>query len=110
VAKLAVGLVRGSAFRHAVLAGALITSSLVPAAALVGMGQVAEEMVMALEALGGWDSTCCRWSCSAVRSCWQVDHDRGGRARRYPAGNITRRFSPRLRNGLTTCDPRRWSS
>lgn len=52
-----------------VIAGALIALALVPAAALVGAGQVAGEMVMALEALGGWDSTCCWWSCSAVRSC-----------------------------------------
>lgn len=40
-----------SAFRHAVIAGALIALALVPAAALVGASMVAGEMVMALEAL-----------------------------------------------------------
>ncbi|MDQ3764110.1 MAG: DUF389 domain-containing protein [Actinomycetota bacterium] len=45
------GVVIVSAFRHAVLAGALIALALVPAAALVGAGLVAGEMVMALEAL-----------------------------------------------------------
>jgi hypothetical protein len=41
-----------SAFRHAVIAGALIALVLVPAAALGGAGLAAGEMVMALEALG----------------------------------------------------------
>ena len=45
------GLVIVTAFRHAVLAGALIALALVPAAALVGVGLAAGEVVMALEAL-----------------------------------------------------------
>jgi uncharacterized membrane protein len=47
----AAGVVIVSAFRHAVLAGALIALALVPAAALVGAGLAAGEIVMALEAL-----------------------------------------------------------
>jgi Domain of unknown function (DUF389) len=47
----AAGVVIVSAFRHAVLAGALIALALVPAAALVGAGLVAGDIVMALEAL-----------------------------------------------------------
>jgi hypothetical protein len=47
----AAGVVIVSAFRHAVIAGALIALALVPAAALVGASVVAGEMVMALEAL-----------------------------------------------------------
>lgn len=45
------GLVIVTAFRHAVLAGALIALALVPAAALVGAGLAAGEVVMALAAL-----------------------------------------------------------
>jgi uncharacterized membrane protein len=40
-----------SAFRHAVIAGALIALALVPAAALVGAGLAAGQVTMALEAL-----------------------------------------------------------
>jgi uncharacterized membrane protein len=47
----AAGVVIVSAFQHAVLTGALIALALVPAAALVGAGLVAGEMVMTLEAL-----------------------------------------------------------
>lgn len=47
----AAGVVIVSAFRHAVLAGALIALALVPAAALVGAGLVAADTVMTLEAL-----------------------------------------------------------
>ncbi|MDQ3906280.1 MAG: DUF389 domain-containing protein [Actinomycetota bacterium] len=47
----AAGVVIVSAFRHAVLAGALIALALVPAAALVGAGLAAGEIVMTLEAL-----------------------------------------------------------
>ena len=45
------GLVIVSAFRHAVIAGALIALALVPAAALVGAGLAAGQVTMALEAL-----------------------------------------------------------
>ncbi|MDQ3989861.1 MAG: DUF389 domain-containing protein [Actinomycetota bacterium] len=45
------GLVIVTAFRHAVLAGALIALALVPAAALVGAGLGAGQAVMALDAL-----------------------------------------------------------
>jgi uncharacterized membrane protein len=48
----AAGVVIVSAFRHAVLAGALIALALVPAAALVGAGLVAADTVMTLEAGG----------------------------------------------------------
>ena len=47
----AAGLVIFTAFRHAVIAGALIALALVPAAALVGAGLAAGEGLMALEAL-----------------------------------------------------------
>ncbi|MFN2478390.1 MAG: DUF389 domain-containing protein [Pseudonocardiaceae bacterium] len=47
----AAGVVIVSAFWHVVLAGALIALALVPAAALVGAGLVAGDIVMALEAL-----------------------------------------------------------
>ncbi len=47
----AAGLVIFTAFRHAVIAGALIALALVPAAALVGVGLAAGEGIMALEAL-----------------------------------------------------------
>ena len=47
----AAGLVIFTAFRHAVIAGALIALALVPAAALVGAGLAAGEPTMALEAL-----------------------------------------------------------
>ena len=40
-----------NAFRHAPLAGVLIALALVPAAALVGTGLAAGEIVMTLEAL-----------------------------------------------------------
>jgi hypothetical protein len=46
-----VGVVIVTAFRHAVLAGALIALALVPAAALVGAGLGAGQAVMALDAL-----------------------------------------------------------
>jgi hypothetical protein len=41
-----------SAYRHAVVAGALIALALVPAAALVGVGLTAGELLITLEALG----------------------------------------------------------
>jgi hypothetical protein len=47
----AAGMVIVSAFRQAVIAGALIALALVPATALVGAGLVAGEMAMAAEAL-----------------------------------------------------------
>lgn len=47
----AAGVVIVSAFRQAVIAGALIALALVPAAALVGASVAAGEMVIALEAL-----------------------------------------------------------
>jgi uncharacterized membrane protein len=47
----AAGMVIVSAFRQAVLAGALIASALVPAAALIGAGLAAGQITMTVDAL-----------------------------------------------------------